>query len=108
MLTQCICMVLLRWCAPYAYKERKPLGCGGADKWPFEASAAFPGVRWEAGSGSIFCDAGFYCPNVTSQASCRPEFKPSTDCPIHREIFEGIDVNLFEGTLTDPRILNLI
>ena len=59
-----------RWCAPYAYKERQGLGCGGADKWTLEpAATAFPLTKWAAGSGSIFCDPGFFCPNTTAQAS---------------------------------------
>ncbi len=58
-----------RWCAPYAYKQRPGLGCGGADKWTAEPSAnAFPTTPWDAGSGSIFCDAGFFCPNTTAKA----------------------------------------
>jgi len=61
--------VYCRWCAPYAYKERVGLGCGGADKWTVEpAGSAFPGTKWDAGSGSIFCDPGFFCHNSTSRA----------------------------------------
>lgn len=45
------------------------LGCGGADKWTVEpAGSAFPGTKWDAGSGSIYCDPGFFCPNSTSKA----------------------------------------
>lgn len=57
-----------RWCAPYAYKERASLGCGGADKWTVEpADDAFPLTHWDAGSGTIYCDPGYFCPNVTSK-----------------------------------------
>ena len=27
--------LLCRWCAPYGYKERDGLGCGGANRWIF-------------------------------------------------------------------------
>lgn len=57
-----------RWCAPYAYKEREDVGCGGADKWTVEpATTAFPLTKWKAGSGTIYCDPGYFCPNTTSQ-----------------------------------------
>lgn len=51
-----------QWCAPYAYKGRQDLGCGGADKWRIIPGSAFPLERWEEGSGSIYwwgcCCAG--------------------------------------------------
>ena len=57
-----------RWCAPYAYKERLKLGCGGADKWTVEPAAdAFPLTHWDAGSGTIYCDPGYFCANTTSR-----------------------------------------
>ncbi|KAK9815422.1 hypothetical protein WJX72_003407 [[Myrmecia] bisecta] len=59
-----------RWCAPYAYKERAELGCGGADKWTIVPEGAFPGVGWAAGSGNLYCDGGTYCPNSTFQFPC--------------------------------------
>lgn len=43
-----------QWCAPYAYKGRQDLGCGGADKWRIVPGSAFPLERWEEGSGSIY------------------------------------------------------
>jgi len=43
-----------KWCAPYAYKMRPELGCGGADKWRIEPSEPFP-RRWDWFSGNIFC-----------------------------------------------------
>ncbi|PSC68046.1 ABC transporter G family member 28-like [Micractinium conductrix] len=58
------------WCAPYAYKQRPDLGCGGADKWRIIPGAAFPATRWQAGSGGIYCDGGSYCPNTTSSERC--------------------------------------
>lgn len=58
------------WCAPYAYKKRPSLPCGGADKWSILPEAAFPGVEWLNGSGSMYCPAGNYCPNTTSQILC--------------------------------------
>lgn len=59
-----------RWCAPYAYKERLSLGCGGADRWTVVPSDPFPGTWWWAGSGSIFCEGGRYCPNTTTMLDC--------------------------------------
>ena len=43
-----------QWCAPYAYKQRSALGCGGADKWRIVPGGAFPTAWWPAGSGSIY------------------------------------------------------
>lgn len=40
-----------KWCAPYSYKLRNDLGCGGADKWTVHPEGAFPLVWWPAGSG---------------------------------------------------------
>ena len=63
-----VCIWSARWCAPYAYKERSRLGCGGADKWTVEPAAdAFPLTHWDAGSGTICCDPGYYCANTTSK-----------------------------------------
>eukprot|EP00878_Enallax_costatus_P043376 GHUV01051335.1.p2 GENE.GHUV01051335.1~~GHUV01051335.1.p2 ORF type:complete len:124 (-),score=3.71 GHUV01051335.1:529-900(-) len=44
-----------KWCAPYSYKMRKSLGCGGAHKWTVHPERAFPLDLWPAGSG----DCGF-------------------------------------------------
>lgn len=43
-----------QWCAPYAYKARQDLGCGGADKWRIVPGSAFPLEPWGEGSGSIY------------------------------------------------------
>ncbi len=56
-----------RWCAPYAYKMRPEVGCGGADKWTVVPNGAFPGYWWAYGQGNLFCEAGHYCPNTTVQ-----------------------------------------
>lgn len=56
-----------RWCAPYAYKMRQEIGCGGADKWTVIPGGAFPGYTWSHGSGNLFCESGHYCPNATAQ-----------------------------------------
>ena len=67
-------LALVRWCAPYAYKERAQLGCGGADKWTAEpATDAFPLTHWAAGSGTIYCDPGYYCPNVTAKVPTKAQ-----------------------------------
>lgn len=60
----------LDWCAPYAYRVRSHLGCGGADRWTLIPEPAFPGFDWEAGSGGIYCNGGSYCPNTTSTVQC--------------------------------------
>eukprot|EP00775_Hariotina_reticulata_P010763 gene10763-10919_t len=60
-----------KWCAPYAYKLRPALGCGGADKWTIQPEDSFPRVWWEAGSGSIYCDGGSYCPNPLQRLPCK-------------------------------------
>lgn len=44
-----------KWCAPYAYKMRPELGCGGADKWTIEPVEPFP-RRWDWWSGNIYCN----------------------------------------------------
>ncbi|KAF6254331.1 hypothetical protein COO60DRAFT_1703369 [Scenedesmus sp. NREL 46B-D3] len=42
-----------KWCAPYGYKMRSQLGCGGADKWTVQPTGAFPmHWYWEGGSGT--------------------------------------------------------
>lgn len=46
---------------------RQEIGCGGADKWTVVPGGAFPGYSWSHGSGNLFCDAGHYCPNTTTQ-----------------------------------------
>lgn len=44
------------WCAPYAYKRRAGLPCGGADKWAvIPPELAFPVSNWDNGTGSVFC-----------------------------------------------------
>ena len=54
------------WCAPYAYKERPQLSCGGADKWTIiPANEAFPGTPWDSGTGNLYCKPRYYCPNTT-------------------------------------------
>jgi hypothetical protein len=41
-----------KWCAPYGYKMRAELGCGGADKWTLQPNGAFPmHWFWEGGTG---------------------------------------------------------
>jgi hypothetical protein len=41
-----------KWCAPYGYKMRSQLGCGGADKWTVQPNGAFPmHWFWEGGTG---------------------------------------------------------
>lgn len=44
-----------KWCAPYAYKLRPELGCGGADKWSVEPQEPFP-RRSDWFSGNIYCN----------------------------------------------------
>jgi len=51
-------------CAPYAYKLRPGLGCGGADKWTIQPEDSFPRVWWEAGSGGVDEKAAFGQPSV--------------------------------------------
>ena len=46
---------------------RREIGCGGADKWTVVPNGAFPGYGWPYGSGNLFCDAGHYCPNATTE-----------------------------------------
>eukprot|EP00879_Flechtneria_rotunda_P031195 GHRR01034055.1.p1 GENE.GHRR01034055.1~~GHRR01034055.1.p1 ORF type:complete len:597 (+),score=153.10 GHRR01034055.1:108-1898(+) len=60
-----------KWCAPYAYKMRPALGCGGADKWTIQPSGAFPTEGWYAGSGSLYCEGGSYCPDPTTKLPCK-------------------------------------
>jgi hypothetical protein len=48
-----------KWCAPYAYKMRPELGCGGADKWSVEPTEPFP-RRWDWFSGNIYCNGRSY------------------------------------------------
>ena len=59
-----------KWCSPYAYKERKDVGCGGADKWPVDPVPAFPNMHWSKGSGSIFCDGGYFCTDTVTKKIC--------------------------------------
>ena len=59
--------IVHRWCAPYAYKEKEGVGCGGADKWHIVPEGAFPGwIPWRAGGGDIWCPDSHYCPTATS------------------------------------------
>ena len=62
-------MLHCSWCAPYAYRERSGIGCGGADKWTIIPVAPYPGHNswWDHGSGNLFCNGGFYCPNTTTR-----------------------------------------
>ncbi|KAL4449383.1 hypothetical protein ABPG77_007027 [Micractinium sp. CCAP 211/92] len=98
-----------QWCAPYAYKGRQDLGCGGADKWRIIPGSAFPLERWEEGSGSIYCDGGSYCPNTTAMHGCPPgqfcrqgstepsRCPPGVACPAGTEIpdqnYTGVTVD---------------
>ncbi|GMH39179.1 hypothetical protein BSKO_07077 [Bryopsis sp. KO-2023] len=75
------------WCAPYAYKTRGGK-CGGADKWSMKPNSAFPGVNWEGGSGNIYCPAGSFCGNTTTDPvpcphnhHCRWGATTPTYCP---------------------------
>lgn len=64
------------WCAPYAYRMRNAggMGCGGADRWTIVPKQAFPLAHWDlpndGGSGNLYCDGGWYCPNTTSKIRC--------------------------------------
>ena len=58
-------LLTCRWCAPYAYKQRSALGCGGADKWSVVPERAFPHDGW-GWSGSLYCEGGHFCTNSTS------------------------------------------
>ncbi|KAK9813958.1 hypothetical protein WJX73_006860 [Symbiochloris irregularis] len=60
------------WCAPYAYRERSGIGCGGADKWTIIPVAPYPGRNtwWDFGSGNLFCNGGWFCPNTTTRLPC--------------------------------------
>jgi hypothetical protein len=59
-----------KWCAPFAYKQRAGLGCGGADKWTVEPVGPFP-QRWDwEGPGNIYCSGGRFCPNTTTMLEC--------------------------------------
>ncbi|KAL4448129.1 hypothetical protein ABPG75_005348 [Micractinium tetrahymenae] len=98
-----------QWCAPYAYKGRQDLGCGGADKWRIIPGSAFPLDGWEQGSGSIYCDGGHFCPNTTSMLGCPPgqfcrqgstepsRCPPGVACPAATEIpdqnYTGVTVD---------------
>ena len=54
-----------RWCAPYAYKQRGGLPCGGADKWSVVPEGAFPHDPW-GWPGNIYCEGGRFCPTSTA------------------------------------------
>lgn len=98
-----------QWCAPYAYKARQDLGCGGADKWRIVPGSAFPLEPWGEGSGSIYCDGGRYCPNTTAMQGCPPghfcrqgstepsRCPPGVACPAGTEIpdqnYTGVTVD---------------
>ncbi|KAL4853041.1 ABC transporter G family member 28 [Chlorella vulgaris] len=105
-----------QWCAPYGYKERPELGCGGADKWRIIPGSAFPIARWAAGSGSIYCDGGQYCPNTTTSLGCpRGHFcrqgeweparcPPGATCPPNTEVFEAN----YTGVTVDALLFGLL
>lgn len=46
-------------CSPYGYRERKSVGCGGADKWDFHSSSPFFPIGQNR--GHIYCPSGHYC-----------------------------------------------
>lgn len=59
------------WCAPFAYKRRMDLPCGGADTWSIIPQDAFPGVEsWKYGSGNMYCPKRYFCPNTTTKLAC--------------------------------------
>lgn len=59
------------WCAPFAYKRRMDLPCGGADTWSIIPQDAFPGVEsWKYGSGNMYCPKRYFCPNTTTKIAC--------------------------------------
>lgn len=62
------------WCAPYAYRLRSTKDgvgrCGGADRWTIVPELAFPGAQWDAGSGNLYCEGRYYCPNTTARVLC--------------------------------------
>jgi hypothetical protein len=64
-----------KWCAPYAYKMRPELGCGGADKWTIEPVEPFP-RRWDWFSGNIFCNGEQRRQQVLFALCC--QFKPAS------------------------------
>ncbi|KAL6776445.1 hypothetical protein ACKKBG_A21155 [Auxenochlorella protothecoides x Auxenochlorella symbiontica] len=89
------------WCAPYAYKRRAGLGCGGADKWGIvPPEHAFPVADWSEGTGSVYCRGGSYCPTTLRSVPCparhfcrqgttEPEAcPPGAVCPPGTEIFD--------------------
>lgn len=66
-----------KWCAPYAYKMRQELGCGGADKWTIEPVEPFP-RRWDWFSGNIFCNGEQRRQQVLFALRC--QFEPASGC----------------------------
>jgi hypothetical protein len=59
-----------KWCAPYAYKMRPALGCGGGDKWTLEPNEPFP-RRGDWWSGNVFCPvSAFTAAQRESQTAC--------------------------------------
>lgn len=105
-----------QWCAPYAYKLRPELGCGGADKWRIVPGSAFPAAQWDDGSGSIYCNGGHFCPNTTAMLSCPPghfcrqgstepdRCPPGVACPAFTEIPE----NNLNGVTVDALLFGLL
>jgi hypothetical protein len=77
------------------------LGCVNMLQWRIIPGSAFPIARWAAGSGSIYCDGGQYCPNTTTSLGCpRGHFcrqgeweparcPPGATCPPNTEVFEA-------------------
>ncbi|GAB4817511.1 hypothetical protein N2152v2_004557 [Parachlorella kessleri] len=71
------------WCAPYAYKERKPAGCGGADRWSV-----------------LMCTEGHFCRQGGTEPDRCP---PGVHCPLGTDIPENgttgitVDALLFVG-----------
>lgn len=104
------------WCAPYAYRYRPSLGCGGADRWSIIPEEAFPGAKWDEGSGSLYCRPGMYCPNTTTvlpcprgyfcrQGSTKPErCPPGAVCLSRTEV----PIGNFGGVTADAALLGLL
>lgn len=84
-------------------------------QWRIIPGAAFPTARWTAGSGSLYCDGGSFCPNTTTRLDCpRSHFcrqgtveparcPPGVSCPPTTEI---PDSNYTGGRGTEGAVLH--
>lgn len=107
---------LALWCAPYAYRRRPHLGCGGADRWAVIPQTAFPSTKWAAGSGNLYCPPGYYCPNTTHAIQCpqgrfcRQGTSSPERCPPGALCGPGTDVpiNNYGGAAADAALLGVL